>query len=868
MARTNNNTGFEQQIVQLNTIAQQVPLIGRSDELRSLLNQLYRVLDQSGICFTLVTGEPGIGKSRLFQELSQWIIRLPESVQWYRVELGPQWQTVPYAPWRMLFTKLFQIDDSDSLTTIRTKIEHGVAAVLRPNSTEKAAFIGQLLGFDFATAPYFVDVLHDSEQVYTRARHYFAQFLAAYSAQTPLILMLEDLQWADDRSLDLIDYLVTEDHHGRILLVGSSRNQLLNRRPAWKALQHNDTHLALGPLQDAESREFVRALLAPAGEVPTSLQSIVTRRAEGNPFYIEELVKMLIAERIIQPSSRSWHLHMSHKTQERIPATLTDVLHARLDTCGPDEQALLARAAVIGRSFWRGAIEYLQPFGSDSTDTDDGSALTQALSHLCNRDIVIAQSTSTFAGEQEYWFKHALLHEVLYNRMPLEKRQHYHAQVAAWISVHSAAREHEHAGLIATHYEQADMSQQAAEWHIRAGYHARDSYAPTVAIHHLHRALALLPDGAIFVAQRMKLFEDLGDLFIDQSNHRDALAMFSALRTDAEAIDDVLAQARAWIGIARTHTIQSDTEQLLESAMQAERLVRPLGPSDELAKSLLHKSWALMQFGRNDIALESAQQALHIGREIGHWRHEAFALNYMGTIYECLGQYDRAVEYTQEALVIYQYHEDRRHEAILSNNLASIANGKGDYPTALPLAQTSVRITHEIGIRFYKLYALSTLGEAQVGLGQYAAAEASAQQGIHLSEALGQAVVPALYYVLAEAYLGQGKVTEALEIAHHALALAQQTKALREIGIAWRVLGRVMAQQPDNIGTKACFLESVRVLQETDLIAEHARTLRAWAVYDAISGHFEQARTRYAEAHALFEHLGLVHELDRTAGHV
>lgn len=867
MARTNNDTGFEQQVAQLDTIAQEVPLIGRDEELRYLLNQLYHVLDESGVCFTLVTGEPGIGKSRLFQAFSEWLERLPEPVQWYRAELGPQWQTIPYALWRMVCINIFQIDDRDSPATVRTKIEHGVSAVLRPNSTEKAAFIGQLLGFDFATAPYFVDVLHDPEQVYTRARHYFAQFLTAYSAQTPLILMLEDLQWADDRSLDLIDYLVTGDQHGRILLLGSSRNQLLNRRENWNALQDRNAHLALSPLNDAESRVFVSMLLAADGEVPLSLQNIVTTRAEGNPFYIEELVKMLIVERIIQPSSRSWHIRASRKTQERIPATLTDVLHARLDTCSPDEQAVLVRAAVIGRSFWRGAVEYLQPFEADSGEGTVQARLTQALLHLCNRDMVAAQPTSLFAGEQEYRFKHTLLYEVLYHRIPPDECQHYHAEVADWISAYSSEREQEHAGLIATHYEQAGMQQQAAEWHIKAGHQARDNYAPTVAIEHLRKALTLILDTERTISQRIELYEDLGNLFIDQSNQRDALAIFETMCAAAETIGDVLAQARAWVGISRAYDIQNDVESLLTSAMQAERLVVSLGNSRELASAMLRKSWALIRLGQNDHALEAAEKALHIGRQISNWRQEASALNYIGTIYEHLGQYDRAVEYTEEALFIYQYHKDRRSEAILSNNLASIANGQGDYETALPLAQKAVRITNEIGVRLLKLYALSTLSESQVGLGHYAAAESAASQGIQLSEALGQAVVPSLHCVLAEAYLGQEKVIEALEVAYSALALAQQTKIPREIGIAWRILGQTIAQQRDNIGAEACFSESVRIFQEAELMGEYARTLRAWATYDILCGQIEQARMRQAEAYALFEQLGLVHELARTPIH-
>ena len=710
-----------------------------------------------------------------------------------------------------------------------------------------------------------MDTAHDPEQVYTRARHYFTQFLVAYSAQTPLILMIEDLHWADDRSLDLIDYLVTEEQPGRILLIGSSRNQLLNRRPMWKSLQDSDAHLALRPLRDSESHEFVRALLSSDGEVPISLQNIVAKRAEGNPFYIEELVKMMIAERIIQPSSQSGYVHISRKTQDRIPTTLTDVLHARLDTCSPEEQAVLARAAVIGRTFWRGAIEYIRPLNSEDTDVINELALTQAISRLCNRDMVVAQPTSTFAGEEEYWFKHILFHEVLYQRIPLEERQHYHGQIAEWIIAYSSERVHEYAGLIASHYEAAHVTQQAAEWYIRAAYQARDSYAPTVAIEHLRKALTLLPDTDQIVSQRIKLYEDLGELLIDQSNQLDALVMFETMCTYAETINDAHAQARAWIGISRAHGIQNDVEKLLTSAMQAERLVRPFGDSDELANALLRKSWALIQFGQNDVALEAAQQSLRIGREMGNWDREASALNCVGSIYEYSGQYDDAVASIEEALVIYQQHEDRRNEAVLLNNLASMANSKGDFTTALPLAQKAVRIAHEIGTRFIKLYALGSLGKTQVGLGQYATAEASTRQGIQLSEALGQAVIPELYHVLAQACLGQGKAVEALEMAHHALALAQQTKELREIGIAWRVLGQVIARQLDNIGAEACFVESARVFQEAELVAEYAGTLREWAVYDLICGHLDQARTRQAEAYGLFEQLGLVHELARTS---
>ncbi len=190
-----------------------------------------------------------------------------------------------------------------------------------------------------------------------RAFHYAAEFFRRVARAAPVLLFLDDLHWADDGSLDFVDQLARECAQAPLLVLCFARPELLERRPAWGEGQQAHARLTLQPLTKRESRQLVEEILRHAQAIPHALRELVVGAAEGNPFYVEELIKMLIDQRVIIPAAECWHVDASRLVEVRVPPTLTGVLQARLDRLTPWEKAVLQRASVIGREFWDGALE-------------------------------------------------------------------------------------------------------------------------------------------------------------------------------------------------------------------------------------------------------------------------------------------------------------------------------------------------------------------------------------------------------------------------------------------------------------------------------------------------------------------------------
>lgn len=844
------------------------PMVGRDDELQQLLRQSYTLIDKQHPRFVLITGNPGIGKSRLIDEFCHWLTQLPETIAYIRVHADPLLQNQPYALWRNVFLTLFHITNQDSPASMRSKFEQGVTAILQTESNEKAPFIGQLLGFDFFTDSHLQPLSEDTQQVYTRGIHYIAQCVAALTQQTPWIFCFEDLHWADNPSLQLLQYLLKESKQAPspLMVVGTMRDQTSERYQT--STEIADTHIPLTPLSDEHSLQLIQTRLQHA-DMPEAVQLFLVQRSTGNPFYIEELIKMLISNQVLQFDQNQHHVTATSLANLQIPNTLTDILRVRLAHLSQPEQTILEYAALVGQTFWYEAIVHLHQSSSVANQSastpfvyDDSINVDLVLTSLEQQQLIVPQTSSSVASKKEYHFKHEMLYDVVYQRLTDEQRRFGHGQIATWLINLSEERADEYAVVIAEHYERSAQQTKAAEWYTRAGQRARDSFVATSAIKYFEHALTLLPDTPQYVPQRIHLYELVGETLRWQTTHTKALQAFTKMRDLATSINDVSAQSRAWRGMAVIQNNQGDAENARQSAEQAEQIANSLGPSQELAQALAIKSSALIYLGQNELALATAQRILDISRQIEHRRTEATAFNLIGALHAAAGDYTAATIALEQALAIQRQQGNRQIESIILNNMACFANGRGDFAQAEQLAQEALLISQDIGTRFITLHVLSALGEAQIGLAHFAEAEVTLQQGVNLLKLADQSTMPELYYLLAEAQMGQQK-DEALPYAQQALELAQHQQRPRELGIAWRVLGKAIGQSPDFVGAAACFVESLRILTEANLDVDRAYTLREWARFELTHGDINKGLDHWNEAKTLFEQLGLELEVAR-----
>jgi serine/threonine protein kinase/tetratricopeptide (TPR) repeat protein len=876
-------------------------MVGRKAELRRLTDTLESVFEDGELQAVTVLGDAGLGKSRLLYEFGNRVELLPDSWYIFNGRAGESTQGLPYALVRDVFAFRFEIQDSDSPQVAREKLERGMLAMCKDAPEEevrmRAHFLGQLIGFDYSASPHVSGIRDDARQIRDRAFHYAAQFFAGTARDFPVLVYLDDIHWADDGSLDFIDYLTRNCADSPVMLLCLARPSLLERRPSWGEGRERHTRLSLQPLSKKESRQLVEEILKRARGVPPPLREMVVGGAEGNPFYVEELIKMLIDQRVIVTGADEWSIDASRLGEVKVPPTLTGVLEARLDKLTPREKGVLQRASVIGRIFWGGAVEHL---GAGATTSNKraavsepssgpsaaGEGVAEVLESLRRKELIYRREASAFAGAREYIFKHALLRDVVYGSVLKRDRRAYHRRAAEWLARRSGGRVGEYAGLIAEHYDRAQSAEDAAEWYGRAGRQARETHAPESAIGFYRKALAFISvvergadaDPLALQALRMEWYEGLGEALRVQARYGESIEAYQAMRAAAEALNVPAAQARAWNEIALVHSSQGDNRAASESTRRAEKLARAEGRGPgarvELARALNLQSQSGSRLGDARSAMMLADRALSLVDEMGDAgrRVRADCLKSLGMAYHMLGRFEQAEEFKAQALQLFREMGDRRSVGNLLNSLGETARLSGDYEAAFGRYQEALTIAREIGNRNGEILYFSNLGGTRVGLGLYAEGESDLRQTIEMGTAAGYVGLSENYRFLAEALLGQGRLEEAMEAARRALELGREIENQEHVAEAWRALGLVASRAGETVkhggremDAAACFAESLTVFTSIQMEAERARTLRDWARHELRHGDRERGLKLRHEARETFGRLRMSLELERMA---
>ncbi len=847
-------------------------MVGREAELARLQEALRTAMKERQAQIITIMGEAGVGKSRLLYEFDNWVALLLERIHYFKGRADERMSHLPYFLFRDLFSFRFEIQDNDPASAAREKLEHGIAEFMGPGGIEKAHFIGHLMGFDFSASPYLGGILDDARQIRDRAFYYVTQFLGAVTQRGPALVFLEDVHWASEGSLELIEHVARECFHMPLLIICLTRPSLLERRPSWGQRQPTHARLELHPLSDEHCRQLVVEILRKVDTIPPDLRDLIVSRVEGNPFHVEELIKVLIEDGVIVKGPEQWWIRPERLTGLRVPPTMVEVLQARLDRLQPGERKVLQRASVVGQAFWSGAVERI----CESTAVPMGQReVHAALQSLRSKELIFRRDESAFAGEQEYVFKHAILRDVTYESVLKRLRRTYHAQVAAWLLERSGERVGEYAGLVGEHYERAGQAIQSAEWYGQAGRQARNTYAPEAAIAYYQKALALLLDepSEVFetteshAVQQIPLYEGLGEMLLWQARYADTSEAYMSMQAAAETAGDAVAQARAWNALSRAQDAQGDYLAALASAGRGEQIAREAGAAGnvELVQALFRRGWGFYRLGDTASALALGEQALALSAEMGARRGMADSLNLLGGVHSMLGHTGDAAHYNARAVTLYQELGDRERIGAMLNRLGEHARLRGDYRAAVALGQEALKIAYETGNRNAEMAFLSNLGGARVRLGEYHVAEYDLRRTIGWAEIAGQGGwLSDTYRFLAEACLGQGKLEEAIVAARRALDLGRRVGAPILIGRAWRTLGTIVArtERPLVVNDKtykaaACFAESVQAFADVGAEGERAHTLQAYARYEMQEGDKGYGEAMWQEAQALFSQLGM-----------
>jgi class 3 adenylate cyclase/tetratricopeptide (TPR) repeat protein len=404
------------------------PLVGRIEELETL-NEAFRRVAQGRTCeLVTITGAAGVGKSRLSSEFLSTLGTGPRIVRGHCLPYG---EGITFWPIVEVLRDAAGIGDVDSPDEARPKI----LELLEP--VGEASRIGERLAALLGLS----DVTPGIQETFWAVRKLFEEL----AARRPLVVVFDDIHWGEPTFLDLLEYLVDWIKDLPVLLLCMARNELFEVRGAWMTGKPNASLISLQPLTEYEIEGLIVNLLsggALAGEAGARIADVT----EGNPLFVEEILRMLADDGILQRTNGSWTVTGDPSTLA-IPPTISALVSARLDRLEREERAVIERAAVIGRVFWWGAVADLSP-------EDERPAIGGGLQSLARKDL-IRPDRSELGEEDAFRFSHILVRDAAYNGIPKATRADLHERFARWVQARTKDRAGEYEEIVGHHLEQA-----------------------------------------------------------------------------------------------------------------------------------------------------------------------------------------------------------------------------------------------------------------------------------------------------------------------------------------------------------------------------------------------------------------------------
>jgi class 3 adenylate cyclase/tetratricopeptide (TPR) repeat protein len=678
------------------------PLVGRDAELSLLSGIWSKVVREARPHLVTILGEPGIGKSRLVAEFERRV--LGDSAVLHGRCL-PYGEVLGYWALATAVKEAAGITAQDEVDRARAKLSDLVGGVLRAGDAEAGAddvacHLALLTGLDTdedrSAAPPDQGRLHASVR----------RFLEALARRRPLCLVVEDIHWADDGLLDLVEFVASRAHEAPLLLVTQARPELLERRSTWGRGVRAFTSLSLEALDDRSGRELVLALCAER-RLTEDVADRVSRMAGGNPLFAEELVATI--------SERSG--------AAGIPATIKALISARLDGLPPEERGALQQAAVFGKAFWVGGLRTLGTPGE----------VTDRLERLERKDLLRSERSSRFHGEREYAFKHDLIREVAYETLPRSERRELHGRVADWIQQVAGERVEEYFDLLAYHALQADHLERALDYLVRAAERARRAAA--------RRQEAALLAQAIAIAERTGRAELLPDLRSRRGKALARVGVWAAARPELEAALQGLGPGPA----ARRAEVLVDLSEVCFWALDVPGLrghaTEALGLAEAVARSHLvleARGWlAMADNAEGELAssVSGCREAIAQAREL-RIAPPAFVLPVYCNLLYFLGQHAEAVERGREAVQVAREASDTANMMLALPHYGHALAACGRYDEAQRVFDEARRFGREYGVGPLLARAIAVSAGYHLDVFDFAGNEAIADEARELARSV------------------------------------------------------------------------------------------------------------------------------------
>ncbi len=879
------------------------PLVGRAAEEATLQRLVTELRTGRGAILSLI-GEAGLGKSRLVAELRAHVLveTLPseetaQDVTWLEGRCLSYTQQVSYSAFTDVIHRALGVVETDNPFDIQVKLRRRMEELLPDKAGEDILpYLARFLNLPLSDPEAQRVAYLTGEALQRQILRAVTVFLEHLARQRPLVLAFDDLHWADSASLALLEYCLRLADRVPVLILLIYRPERTHGcwvlgQTAARNYPHRYTEISLAPLDEkaGQDEQLVCNLLS-LEQLPPTLARLV-RRAEGNPFYVEEIIRTLIDQGAIVRENGNWRLAQNIDLQT-VPDTLQGVIMARLDRLVEEARRTLQLASVIGRVFHYPVLTWLTS-AALTTQVDTSLAALQRAELVRERSRL---------PELEYVFKHIMIRDVAYESLLIRDRQTFHRLVAQYLEETYVGQKREEVyELLARHYGLADdgstamalVREKALTYLIKAGDKARAAYANPEALA-FYRQAEPLAEALDHPTDQAIIVEGLADVLFHVGEYDQALARYrQALTCRTTAIQ----RADLYRRIGMLYEKRGEYPAALDACAQGIALLTPdRAQTVDMARLLIARSRVYQQQGRHKDALTDGQASLDILQDTQHYQEIAQAHNTLGLSYrfsqpaqaieqleqglailERIGDdFDAARVYGNLAILYYQTDLDRSEayfsraletmqrlgnlwgEAAAYMNLGIIQYARDDYARAIDSYHHSLNMRERLGDKPGIADCHSNLGEAYRAQGDPAQAIVHLEKSLAIAREIGASETAAeCHRQLAECYLETGDLAQALVACQEVLQYAQQTGDRNREGIIHRVLGKVYHQQEKwNLAIRH-LAQSVTLLRKLNREFDLAEACYDYALALIEGGQGEQAQTQLLTARDLFQRLDL-----------
>jgi predicted ATPase/class 3 adenylate cyclase len=816
------------------------PLVGRVRQSAMLATALGTVARDRACRLLVVHGGAGVGKSRL---MTDFAAGLDGKATVLRGRCLPYGEGITYWPLAEIIREMTRADGLD------VGEPSTIAIAARLTGVEKAELIvehlGNAIGLKGAGGA-------TSEEIFWAVRKLFE----ALARTRPLVVVLDDMHWADPTLLDLIEHIAKFSHDFPILLVCVARPELLEIRPDWTGEKRGATLIAIEPLDNADCRELIANMLDRA-PLPSTAEARIAEAAEGNPLFVEEFVAMLVEDSLLTREGDSW-VAASNLSDMPVPSTIHALLAARLDGLPSDERAILSIAAVEGTTFHLGAVSDLHP----KLD----APLEDALTALVRRDLIRLDGAD-FAGEKAFSFRHGLIRDAAYRALPKNARADLHERCAGWLEQTAGDRLREFEEIAGYHLEQALqyraalgppnahsalLAARASNRLEAAGRRALVRGDLPAAISLLERVSKLLPTAD---PRRIALLVDLGAALIERGQLADAVPVLDeAERLSAAAANQRL-MSHALIQRQFLRSLLGEEGSLEDAAVttaQAIAVFERHGDDLGLCHARRLEAWVFWNECRGEAAIAAWERAAVHARRVGdrHEHHEILTWIAASLWY---GPTSASEGILRCEAMRGQVRESQESEAAILRHLACLYAIVGKFAVARELIAKSNAAYADLGLTLHLASSEEHVAIVELLTGNAAGAEASMRNAYRTLEEMGeQAFRSTAAASLALLILEQGRDEEAEELADVSAKLGVVGDLLTQI--RWRrARARVLARRAEFQSAEVLAREALAIAEKTDFINDRADTLIDLSHVLEAADKRDQAFAAASEAMGLYE---------------